>query len=165
MKSILFLIAFLSAFFVNAQNMTNTKMDRILHTEATNVEGETGVWQIMYGGRLLLVITDSTANRMRIFTPVLETRDLEPGQKEKMLEANFHSALDAKYSLYQGFVMSAFTHPLKELTEEQLKDALKQVFVLAETFGTAYQSTDLIYGSGQESEEPKINQSPKEKKN
>ena len=165
MKSIFFLFFFLCTIAMHAQNMTNAKMDKIIRSEASGVEGETGVWQIMYGGRLLLAVTDSSANRMRIFTPVLETKDLEPGQKEKMLEANFHSALDAKYSLYQGFVMSVYTHPLKELSEAQLKDALKQVFVLAETFGTAYQSTDMIYGSGQESEGPKINQSPQEKKN
>ncbi len=151
---------------LHAQDMTNTKMDAIFKKEAVEVEGEPGVWQLMYGGRLLLVVTDSSANRMRIFTPVIESKDLQPGQKEKMLEANFHSALDAKYSVYQGFVMSVFTHPLKELTEYQLVDAMNQVVSLADTFGTSYQSMELIFGGEQESEEPKINQSPiKEKKN
>ena len=166
MKSIIILFAFLFALTLHAQDMTNAKMDTVFKKEATEVEGEPGVWQLMYGGRLLLAVTDSSANRMRIFTPIIETKDLEPGQKEKMLEANFHSALDAKYSLYQGYVMSVFTHPLKELTEHQLMDAMRQVVSLADTFGSSYQSMELIFGGGQESEEPKINQSPiKEKKN
>lgn len=166
MKPILFLLALLFSCSLFAQDMTNTHMDAILQKEASEIEGEKGVWQAMYYGRVLLIVTDSSSNRMRIFTPVIETKELEPGQKEKMLEANFHSALDAKYSAYQGYVMSVYTHPLKELTEDQFINAMQQVVILANTFGTSYQSTDMIFGGEQESEEPKINQSPvKEKKN
>ena len=168
MKSIIFSLLFLFAFSLHAQDMTNTKMEAVFKKEATETEGDLGGWQLTYGGRLLLAVTDTLANRMRIFTPIIEAKDLEIGQKEKMLEANFHSALDAKYSVYQGFVMSVFTHPLAELTEQQLVDAMRQVVILAETFGTSYQSTEMIFGDGQGAEEPKINQSPvksNEKKN
>jgi hypothetical protein len=80
-----------------------------------------------------------------------------------MLAANYHSALDAKYSLYEGFVVTVYTHPLKELTEDQLIDALKQVSTLAHTFGTTFSSTDLIFGEEQE-EDKKVNESPSGKK-
>lgn len=157
-------LLFLSATLF-AQDMSNQKMDAIFKREAEEVDGEPGVWQLLYKGRLLLAVTDSSANRMRVFTPVLEATAIEPGQKERMLEANFHTALDAKYSVYQGFVMSVFTHPLKELTEFQLIDAMQQVVILANTFGTSYQSTDMIFGGEQETEQPKINQSPVKGKN
>lgn len=162
---LLFLLS-LSPIFLSAQSeMSNARMHEIFTEEADEMEGEQGVWQLSYGGRLLLVITDSSANRMRIFTPVFEQTMVAEGQMEKMLEANFHSALDAKYSLYEGYVMSVFTHPLKELNKGQLVDAMRQVVILADTFGTTYQSTDMIFGGGQE-EEPKVNESPiKEKKN
>ena len=165
MKSIIFFFSLLFTFSIHAQDMTITQMGTILKKEAAELEGEKGIWQAMYYERLLLIVTDSSANRMRIFTPIIETKELEPGQKEKMLEANFHSALDAKYSVYQGYVMSVYTHPLKELTDPQFVDAMQQVVILANTFGTSYQSTDIIFGGGQETEEPKINQSPKKEKN
>ncbi|HHM20878.1 MAG TPA: hypothetical protein ENJ20_02540 [Bacteroidetes bacterium] len=166
MKSILlsFFLFFASA--LQSQDMTNARMGAIIQKEATQIKGTTGAWQFMYGGHLLLVITDSLANRMRIFSPVIETKDLRPGQTERMLIANFDSALDAKYGIYEGLVVSIFTHPLKQLTEAQFVDAMRQVATLASTFGTTYQSTDLIFNGGQQKEEPKINESPKrEKKN
>ena len=69
-----------------------------------------------------------------------------------MLEANFHSALDAKYSMFEGFVISVYTHPLRELTRDQFVDAMGQVVNLAQNFGTTYSSTSLIFG-GENSEE------------
>jgi hypothetical protein len=63
-----------------------------------------------------------------------------------LLEANFDRALDPKYSIYKGFLWSTYTHPLAELTVEQVRDALKQVVVLADNYGTTYTSTDMIFG-------------------
>ena len=105
---------------------------------------------------------------MRIFTPIADQKDLKEGELITMLEANFHAALDAKYALYGGFVVSLFTHPLAELTSEQFKDAVKQVAVAGQNFGTTYSSTDLIFGSATEENSPsekdkKINQKPKKK--
>ena len=99
------------------QLMDNELMDEIIREKADRVEGEKGVWQVHLGERILLVITDESNNRMRIFTPILEEKDIEPGDLNKMLEANFHSALDAKYGLYNEYVVSLFTHPLRELTK------------------------------------------------
>lgn len=164
---VLFTFLFLFSFsLLSAQSeMSNALMHEIFTEEVDEMEGGFGVWQLSYGGRLLLVVTDSSANRMRIFTPVFDQSMMEEGQMEKMLEANFHSALDAKYCLYEGYVVSVYTHPLRELTKEQLIDAMRQVVILADTFGTTYQSTDMIFGGGAE-EEPKVNESPvREKKN
>lgn len=165
-KSLVFLCFFLTLnFSLFAQKeMTNKKMGAIFKKEAEELEGNLGNWQMVYGERILLAITDENANRMRLFTPVLEEEKLERNEMRKMLEANFHSALDAKYCLYNGYVISVFTHPLKELTEGQLIDAMRQVVTLAHTFGTTYASTGYVFGGG--FEEPKVNQSPtKDKKN
>lgn len=154
-----FLLIFSSISFCNGQ-MTNQKMDEIFKKEATQVEGNLGGWQMLYGEQLIVVITDENANRMRIFTPVLEEEKVESKELKKMLEANFHSALDAKYCIYNGFVISVFTHPLQELTEIQLIDAMRQVVTLSNNYGTTYSSTGWIFGGGFEKEEPRINQSP-----
>ena len=142
--------------------MDNKKMEKIFKNKSERVDGERGNWQLIYRERILLVLTDQDHNRMRIFTPVVEEQDIDAGIMRKMLSANFHSALDAKYSLYNGFVISTFTHPLKELTAEQLIDAMNQVVTLADNFGTTYSSTELIFGA--EEEEKKINKSPSKEK-
>ncbi len=137
---------------VSPDGMNNKKMEAIFKSETDELEGQLGNWQMMYGGSLILVLTDEKNNRMRIFTPVVDKTKLKEGQLEKMLEANFHSALDSKYSLYNGYVVSIFTHPLKELGKDQLIDAMRQVVVLSRTFGDSYSSTELIFGGGTEKE-------------
>lgn len=159
------LLAWVAIPLMAQERMDNAKMATIFDQEADLVEGEPGAWQVMYQDRILLVLTDEDNNRMRIFTPILEEKAIDAKEMQKMLTANFHSALDAKYSLYNGYVISVFTHPLGELSRLQLVDAMQQVVNLAETFGTTYSSTELIFGGGEaEEEEKKINQSPSKQK-
>lgn len=144
-------------------------MGAILDKIGDKVEGVVGNWQVVYGDQILFIITDETNNRMRIFTPIADQKDIDKEELATMLEANFHAALDAKYALYSGFVVSLFTHPLKELTDHQFKDAVKQVAVAGQNFGTTYSSTDLIFGGNSTEEEApvdqdkKVNQKPKKK--
>jgi hypothetical protein len=134
--------------------MSNSKMEKVLLRVSNEVdrmpgsENSPGKWKIVFMQRELFVITDEQANRMRIMTPIIEEENLDGNDLKVLLEANFDRALDAKYSLYQGFLWSSFTHPLQELTVEQFKDALKQVATLADRYGDTYSSTDLVFGSG-----------------
>lgn len=148
---------------VDSPKMSNQKMEEILKGEVDQIEGRSGAWQFVYGGHVVLILTDEAANRMRIFSPIVEEKDIGEEQMKAMLEANFHSALDAKYCLYDGFVVSVFTHPLEELSDQQLIDAARQVVNLAATFGTTYQSTDFIFAPRLKESEQKVNQKPKKK--
>lgn len=172
-KSMIRIFAFCCIFcFVISSSfaqMNNETMGKILEKEVYEIEGRSGNWQIIYGKRLIYIITDETANRMRIFTPIIEEEKLEEGQLKKMLEANFHAALDAKYSLYEKLVISVYTHPLKELQKDQFIDAMQQVVNLADTFGGSYSSTDVIFNPGSQEEdsdskEDRTNKKPKGKK-
>ena len=70
--------------------------------------------------------------------------------------ANFHSVLDVKYALSDEIIWSVFTHPLKELSEHQVEDAIKQVYAAALTFGGSYSSTDMVFpGNTKKVEKPK----------
>ncbi len=137
--------------------MTNSKLEKILYRVSEQVEripgseDTPGRWKMVYMQRELFVITDEAANRMRVMTPIIEEENLDSEDMKVLLEANFDRALDAKYSLYQGFLWSSFTHPMQELTVEQFKDAIKQVATLADRYGDTYSSTDLVFGG--ESEE------------
>jgi len=153
---------------VDSLGMTNDRLDQLIKSEVDEIEGVLGAWQFMYAEKLIIIITDEKANRMRIFSPVIESDGLVSEDLEKMLVANFHSALDAKYSVYEGFVVSVYTHPLKELTDTQFIDAMRQVALLNLTYGTSYQSTDIVFpgAAGRDGEEkPRVNERPSKDKN
>ena len=148
----------------SAQSMTYERIDSLLRTECDSVSGGPGAWQLHYRGRVLLFLADESHNRMRIISPIISQNELSHGQLEKALSANFHSVLDAKYALSEGILWSAFLHPLIELSGGQIREALSQVFLAAETFGTTYQSTDLIFPGAQHEELKNENSSPKRQK-
>ena len=135
--------------------MNNKKLEKALKKITQEIDGEAGNWQVTFNDFPLFVLTDETSNRMRIFTPILEEHELKVGQMKKMLEANFHAALDAKYSLYEGFVIGVYTHPLLELDEKQMESAMTQVVNLSKNFGTSYTSTDVFFGQSAQSTAPK----------
>jgi len=150
-KALLLFVLFLFlSNFLAAQSafdkMTNEKMNKILLRESTKVEGGNGNWQIEYAERFLIIITDENFNRMRIISPVVELDKIDDKEFKILLESNFDKALDAKYAIYNDVLWSTFTHPLGELTVEQLKDAMKQVATLSKTYGTTYTSTDFVFG-------------------
>jgi hypothetical protein len=151
MRLLLILCFFMSTLSLPAQGKMNLrKMEKAFRKAEISYEGDPGAWLLYTQDHILLVLSDEENNRMRIFTPIIEAADASPLQLEKMLRANFHSALDAKYSIHDGFVVSVFTHPLKELSREQLLNAIDQVIALSKTFGTTYSSTDLEFGHPEE---------------
>mgnify|MGYP000279780697 CR=1 FL=1 len=72
------------------------------------------------------------------------------------LVANFHSVLDVKYALSDEIIWSVYAHPLQELSELQVVDAIQQVYAAALTFGSSYSSTNLVFpGNKKKVERPK----------
>ena len=165
MKNLLILTFLFFTLSLSAQDMTVKKMGKILKQETKITEGKEGIWTVEYAEHLVMIVTDETANRMRIFSPIVARDDINEAALEKMLEANFHSALDAKYSIWEGVVISVFTHPLQQLSENQFTDALKQVVRLSQTFGTTFSSTEFIFGNeSEEVNKERTNVKPGDKK-
>lgn len=129
----------------SAQNMTQKKLGNILASVSDSIQGNNGRWQFMVKEVVFMCITDSTHNRMRIISPITEVNRLDENLKSAALVANFHSALDVKYAIAEDVLWSVFIHPLKELSEDQVKDAVKQVYSANVTFGTSFSSTDLVF--------------------
>lgn len=127
--------------------MNNELLEQILKDNGTVLKGSLGFWQVQYMDRVLTVVTDVGHNRMRIMTAIIEKKDLKKAQTIELLQAQFDRALDVKYALYNDILWSAFVHPLKELTEDQVKDAMSQVYYAAHNFGGSYRSTDLQFGN------------------
>ena len=88
-------------------------------------------------------------------TPVSKVENLKKGQLKACMEANFHSALDVKYAISDDFIWVVFIHPLKELSDRQLRDGVSQVWNAAYTFGSTYSSTNLLFPGNEKKESTK----------
>ena len=128
--------------------MTNQRMDELLNEHAEIQEGRLGYWRAEFSGRMLLIITDDSHNRMRIITPVAKEDDLDDVAVRTALAANFDRALDARYAISDNYLWSAFIHPLRELSDQQFLDAMNQVATLADNFGSSFSSGNLVFGGG-----------------
>ncbi|MEM7368370.1 MAG: hypothetical protein AAF587_07180 [Bacteroidota bacterium] len=127
------------------QNMDNEKLEKILYVVSDTITGQAGYWQMMLRELPILCMTDQTNNRMRIISPVSEMEDVTKKQLLKCMEANFHTALDVKYAVSDEILWVAYIHPLKELSKNQVIDAITQVYNAAITYGDSYSSTNLTF--------------------
>ena len=128
--------------------MDNQRLQGLIERVAGDVEGSPGRWQFDLEGFQTIVITDEKADRMRIIVPVVAIEEVDADRLQRIMQANFDSALDARYSIAKGILWSAFIHPLSILTEHQFVDALAQTVNLAATYGTTYSSGALVFGGG-----------------
>ena len=163
MKHLLFCLVFVASLSTFGQNTNNATLDRLITKVADTVAGQAGNWQFAINERLLICITDEKNNRMRIISPITEFKNLDDTEIKNALIANFHTALDVKYAIADDILWSVFIHPLAELQEAQFLDAIQQVYNAAETFGTSYSSTHLVFpGSQKDAEERPKSVEPRE---
>lgn len=97
------------------------------------------------------IVSDVSADRMRIVIGITDQDALTPELMTRILQANFDSALDARYAFAQGFLWSTFIHPLSSLSDEDFVSGLSQTITLFLTFGTTFTSGALVYGGGDSS--------------
>ena len=118
-----------------------------------NAQRDGNTWEFSAEGREVLLVFDEAAGRMRLMTPAADAKSLSASVVERALQANFDTALDARYAIAHGLVWSVFIHPLPTLTEADFASALRQVVTAAETFGSSYSSGELHFRGG-DSEAP-----------
>ena len=146
MRSLLLLFFSLFAFNTGfSQEMNPDKLLEILQRESDTLQVNGNQYQFLVDNTILICLFDENANRMRIISPIVEREKIGEEELLNALVANFHSALDVKYALSDEVIWSVFIHPLKELSEQQVADAIQQVYTAARTFGGSYSSTNLIF--------------------
>ncbi len=96
----------------------------------------------------VLVITDINADRMRAMVPIRSAEDLTPEDMQRMMQANFDSALDARYAIANGTLWAAYIHPLSPLEKDQLISGLAQTVNIAKTYGSLYSGGAQQFGGG-----------------
>jgi len=96
----------------------------------------------------VLIIADPNADRMRAMVPIRSADGIAPEELMRLMQANFDSALDARYVVAQGRVWGVFIHPLSPLEKDQLLSGLAQTVGVAQTYGTTYSGGALNFGGG-----------------
>lgn len=151
MKRMMFAIVFMGLVSgpLLGQDMDYKALKLALAQRAIVVEEQNNMVEYDLDGVHIYLITDESANRMRLMAGVVEQSKIESDEMVTLMQANFDKALDAKYALSRGVLWSVFAHPLKELQKEQVIDALYQVKNLVNNYGTTYTSTDFVFNDGE----------------
>jgi hypothetical protein len=129
---------------VAAQTMIDTALKKI----DKDIKRETNVWQFKLGARQVIVITDPLAERMRIMVPIGDAGLLSPELLTRLMQANFDSALDARYAIAQDVLWGTFIHPLTSLDEKGFVSGLAQAIAVADNFGGSFSSGAVVFGGG-----------------
>lgn len=96
----------------------------------------------------VLIITDTQADRMRAMVPIRAADGIEPDEMRRLMQANFDSALDARYAVANGRLWGVFIHPLQALERDQLISGIAQTVNIAKTYGTLYSGGAMQFGGG-----------------
>jgi len=135
----------LNSYLKEGIDMNQSQLESIVKEFANESSGKNGSVQFIYKGVNMLLLSNVKFDRMRIVSSITKYDSLDAEQLEKVMEANFHTALDARYALKDGVLYSAYIHSLSSLSEAQIKSAVDQVSNLALTFGTEYSSGSLNF--------------------
>ena len=135
-----------------AAPMDDERLGTLIQRIDPQAVGGPGLWRLRVRDREVMVITDARADRMRIISGVAPADALEQDMLYRLMQANFDTALDARYAVAQGVLWSAFIHPLGALDDRQFVSGLGQVVNLALSFGTTFSSGALTFGGGDSSE-------------
>jgi len=128
-----------------SQAMTVSELQRQLETKVDAYRHDGNVTILKYKEVDLLMVADPSAGRMRIMAVVDSLNGKDAGHLLTLLEANFHSALDARYAISDGRIYAVFLHDLPSLQASQLSSAVDQVASLVMTYGSAYSSTGMTF--------------------
>ncbi|MEO1480913.1 MAG: hypothetical protein AAFU77_02325 [Myxococcota bacterium] len=132
----------------SSPEMTNARMDTVLRKVADKVERRGNVWQLEIESYTLLVITDEKADRMRVMSMIGPAEKLDRTLLQRMMQANFDSALDARYAIANEKLWSVFIHPLRSLRDRDLISGVAQTINCVTTFGASFSSGALVFGGG-----------------
>lgn len=128
--------------------MTMVRMAEIIRAIDPEAQTAGNAIQFTLDDIPLFVVADPGADRMRAMVPIRSADGLGPDELLRLMQANFDTALDARYAVAQGRLWGVFIHPLSPLEKDQLLSAFIQTINLARTYGQTYSGGALSYGGG-----------------
>ena len=109
-------------------------------------------WFFSVEGLATTVVYDIAADRMRIVIPIVKAEDVDSETMLRLMQANFDTALDARYAMANGMVWGTFIHPLSTLSDEEFLVGLAQTANVVLTFGSTFSSGMFIFNGGDSAE-------------
>jgi hypothetical protein len=128
--------------------MTFERMARIIVAIDTDAALRGNAIEFTVNDIPVFVVADPVADRMRAMVPIRSAEGLDAAEMMRLMQANFDSALDARYAVAQGRVWGVFIHPLASLQRDQLLSGLAQTVNVARTYGETYSGGAAVFGGG-----------------
>ena len=128
--------------------MTVQRLGELILKIDPEAEESANTWQFGLEDYVIVMVYDTEADRMRILIPVKSVEDMDEAELKRAMQANFDSALDARYAIARNALWAAYIHPLSSLTDEEFLTAIGQTANIVATYGTSYSSGMFIFGGG-----------------
>jgi hypothetical protein len=128
--------------------MTLSRMAEIVFALDDAAQSRGNAFEMVIADVTVLIVTDPAADRMRAMVPIRPTAGLTSEELSRMMQANFDSALDARYAVADGTLWAVYIHPLSPLTPEQFISGLGQTVNVAKTYGSLYTGGEMQFGGG-----------------
>lgn len=136
----------------NEPPMTLARMAQIVQVIDPEAIAQGSVIQLTIADIPVVLIADPRADRMRAMVPIRAADGLDADELMRLMQANFDSALDARYAVAQGRLWGVFIHPLSPLKSDQLISGLAQTVNVARTYGQTYSGGAQVFGGGDSSD-------------
>ncbi len=124
------------------------RLDRLIRRVDDGAQRDGNAWQLDVDGTRAQVIADPKHDRMRVVVAIAAADALPAATMQRLLQANFDSALDSRYGIARGLLWATYIHPLSPLTSDQFLSGLAQTVLLARNYGTTFSSGALSFGGG-----------------
>lgn len=132
--------------------MTIQRLSEIILTLDPQAQPSAGGIELTIEDVPVLVVFDVSADRMRAMVPIARVDGLSPDDLIRLMQANFDTALDARYAIARDQVWGVYIHPLSPLKRTQFLSGLAQTVNLARTYGTLYSGGAAVFGRGDSNE-------------
>lgn len=131
-----------------AQPMTLQRVEQIV--QALDPDAQFNGWQFQMHieGVPVLIITDIGSDRMRALVPIRDASSMTKEELERVMQANFDTALDARYAIAQERLWAVFIHPFSRLEKNQFISAIGQTVNAARTYGSFYSGGAMSFSGG-----------------
>lgn len=128
--------------------MTVARLGEIIDVLDPENENNGRQFRLMIEDIPVMVVTDPIADRMRAMVPIRAVSEMTPEEIMRVMQANFDTALDARYAIANGRLWGVYIHPLSPLKKDQFISGLGQTVNLAITYGSLYSGGALSFGTG-----------------
>ncbi len=128
--------------------MTADQLSKLVQRVDKEAQQDGNRWLFTVAERQVFLVYDETNDRMRLLVPIRDAQTLGAAELMRLLQANFDTALDARYAVAQATLWGTYIHPLSTLTNEQFLVAIGQTVNVANTYGESYSSGLLTFGGG-----------------